>query len=318
VRTLFDGERELRSVSAADIERCKQGPQAAFWLDIEAPDDDDLRLLQESFHFHPLTIEDIQHQDQRPKLDNYDGYDFAVLMVGALSGATVSFREHHLFIAPRYVVTVHDQPEPSFQTLHERVADSPGATRRAPGFLAYLVMDVLVDATFGALEQLDESVDRLQDAILENASTQHLVELQELKHGVTEMRRVLGAQRDMFTRLVTHSLDKYDPETTAYYRDVYDHMLLQYESVDSLRDLLTGAMDVYLSMVSNRLNMTMKALTVIASVFLPLTFLTGFFGMNFGWLVSRIAGFEAFAIGLSVMLVSIVFQLWLFRRRGWI
>ena len=108
-----------------------------------------------------------------------------------------------------------------------------------------------------------------------------------MKHSAVEMRRILGAQRDMFQRLVTLSLEA-DRETTAYYRDVYDHIIRQYETVDSLRDLLTGAMDVYLSTVSNRLNMTVKALTVVASLFLPLTFLTGFFGMNFGWLVTRI------------------------------
>ena len=111
-----------------------------------------------------------------------------------------------------------------------------------------------------------------------------------MKHSAVEMRRILGAQRDMFQRLVTLSLEP-DRETTAYYRDVYDHIIRQYETVDSLRDLLTGAMDVYLSTVSNRLNMTVKALTVVASLFLPLTFLTGFFGMNFGWLVSRIGTF---------------------------
>jgi len=99
---------------------------------------------------------------------------------------------------------------------------------------------------------------------------------------------------------------------------VYDHVIRQYENVDSLRDLLTGAMDVYLSTVSNRLNVTMKTLTVVASVFLPLTFLTGFFGQNFGWLVGHIGGFPAFAIGISLMALSIVTQLVFFRRRGWI
>jgi magnesium transporter len=317
MRTLFDGEKKLHP-GVADVQHCLEKPTTFFWLDIQAPDADDIGLLRETFHFHPLTIEDIEHQNQRPKLDNYDGYDFVVMLVASLAGAEVTFREHHLYLAAQYVVSVHQDPEPAYAQLHDRVAELQGDLLHRPGFLAYLVMDVLVDATFDVLENLDESVDKLQDEILDEARTQQLVVLQDLKHGVTEMRRVLGAQRDMFQRLITHSIDRYDPETTAYYRDVYDHTLRQYESVDSLRDLMTGAMDVYLSMVSNRLNMTMKALTVIASVFLPLTFLTGFFGMNFGWLVNHIAGFEAFAVGLCVMLASVVVQLWLFRRRGWI
>jgi magnesium transporter len=121
----------------------------------------------------------------------------------------------------------------------------------------------------------------------------------------------------MFQRLVTLALEQ-DRETTAFYRDVYDHVIRQYETIDSLRDLLTGAMDVYLSMVSNRLNATVKALTVVASLFLPLTFLTGFFGENFAWLVGRIGSFTAFAIGLTLMVLSVVLQLVFFRRRGWI
>jgi len=179
------------------------------------------------------------------------------------------------------------------------------------------VMDSLVDATFGALESLDDSVDRLQDEILVDATISQLALLQDLKHDAVEMRRVLGAQRDMFQRMVTLSLDE-DRETTAYYRDVYDHIIRQYENVDSLRDLLTGAMDVYLSTVSNRLNVTMKALTVVASLFLPLTFLTGFFGMNFGWLVARIGSPFAFGATVAVMAISILTQLVFFKRRGWL
>jgi magnesium transporter len=318
VRTLFNAEKGRQPVSVSSVSSCLANAQEAFWLDIEAPDGDDYRLLEDTFHFHPLTIEDIQHQNQRPKLDTYEGYHFVVLFVAAFDGADVSFREHHLYLAPRYLVTVHQEPEPAFEKLHERINASPAASLHSSGFLAYLVVDVLVDVAFSALTSLDEAVDQLQDEILVDASTAHLVNLQRLKHGVTELRRIFGAQRDMFQRLVSHSLAQYDAETTAYYRDVYDHILRQSETVDSLRDLLTGAMDVYLSTVSNRLNLTMKALTVIASVFLPLTFLTGFFGMNFGWLVSRIDSPYAFAIGLTVMLISIVFQLWLFRRRGWI
>ncbi len=318
MRTLCNTGQGPQTVSAQDVERRLATGDGSFWLDIESPGEDDYRLLRDTFHFHPLTLEDVQHRNQRPKLENYEGYAFAVLMVAYLAEGDVGFREHHIYVAPHFVVTVHEAPEPAFENLHQRIADSPVATRHAPAFLAYLVMDVLVDATFDPLGQLDEAVDRLQDEILEDARTRQLAELQGLKHAATELRRVLGAQREMLQRLVTHSLDKYDAETTAYYRDLYDHMIRQYETVDSLRDLLTGAMDVYLSMVSTRLNLTTKALTVIASVFLPLTFLTGFFGMNFGWLVSRISGFEAFGIGLIVMMISIVVQLWLFRRRGWL
>jgi magnesium transporter len=317
MRTLFTADGHDREVAPSDVQQLLAAPHQVFWLDIQAPDDDDYRLLSDTFKFHQLTIEDVKHQNQRPKLDGYDGYVFAVVFVIALTGAEVSFREHHLYIAPDYLVTVHQPPEPSFETLNQRIAESPQSVCRKSSFLTYLVMDALVDTTFTALETLDESVDKLQDEVLQNANNAQLALLQDMKHSAVEMRRVLGAQRDMFQRLVTLSLEA-DRETTAYYRDVYDHIIRQYETVDSLRDLLTGAMDVYLSTVSNRLNMTGNALTVVASLFLPLTFLTGFFGMNFGWLVSRIGTGYAFIIGITIMAISILTQLFFFRRRGWI
>jgi magnesium transporter len=317
MRTLFTTDGHNREVAASDVQQLLAAPHQVFWLDIQAPDDDDYRLLSDTFKFHQLTIEDVKHQNQRPKLDGYDGYVFAVVFVIALTAEEVSFREHHLYIAPDYLVTVHLPPEPSFDKLNQRIAESPQSACRKSSFLTYLVMDALVDTTFTALETLDEAVDKLQDEVLQNANNAQLALLQDMKHSAVEMRRILGAQRDMFQRLVTLSLEA-DRETTAYYRDVYDHIIRQYETVDSLRDLLTGAMDVYLSTVSNRLNMTVKALTVVASLFLPLTFLTGFFGMNFGWLVSRIGTGYAFIIGITIMAISILTQLFFFRRRGWI
>ncbi len=317
MRTLFTADGHDREVAPSDVQQLLAAPHQVFWLDIQAPDDDDYRLLSDTFKFHQLTIEDVKHQNQRPKLDGYDGYVFAVVFVIALTGEEVSFREHHLYIAPDYLVTVHHPAEPSFDKLNQRIAESPQSACRKSSFLTYLVMDALVDTTFTALETLDEAVDTLQDEVLKDANNAQLALLQDMKHSAVEMRRILGAQRDMFQRLVTLSLEA-DRETTAYYRDVYDHIIRQYETVDSLRDLLTGAMDVYLSTVSNRLNMTVKALTVVASLFLPLTFLTGFFGMNFGWLVSRIGTGYAFIIGLSIMAISILTQLFFFRRRGWI
>jgi magnesium transporter len=317
MRTLFTAEGHQSKVDAAAVERLMAAPHDIFWLDIESPDDDDYRLLTDTFKFHQLTIEDVKHQNQRPKLDGYDGYVFAVVFVVGFAQNHVAFREHHLYIAPSFLVTVHLQPEPSYEKLNQRVAESPASVCRKAAFLTYLVMDSLVDATFGALESLDDSVDRLQDEILVDATTAQLALLQDLKHDAVEMRRVLGAQRDMFQRMVTLSLDE-DRETTAYYRDVYDHIIRQYENVDSIRDLLTGAMDVYLSTVSNRLNVTMKALTVVASLFLPLTFLTGFFGMNFGWLVARIGSPFAFGVVVAVMAISILTQLVFFKRRGWL
>ena len=289
------------------------------WLDIEAPTDDDFKLLEDGLKFHPLTIEDIQHQNQRPKLDEYPEYNFAVIFQAEWKGDEITLLEHHLFVGPNYLVTVHVEPSPVLTELQNRITKSPDLTNHQPAFLTYLVVDALVDATFPVLEQLDETVDELEDEITSKATPESLNRIYHLKHSVTELRRFLGAQRDVFQRLITHGIHLQQQDMTLYYRDVFDHIVRQYETVDGLRDLLSSAMDVYLSTVSNRLNATMKTLTAIASLFLPLSFLTGFYGMNFAYLTQVLeTPYNAFAVGIATMLAAIGIQLYFFRRRGWI
>jgi magnesium transporter len=302
---------------AARLKTCHED---GFWLDIQGPGDDDLKLLEKVFGFHHLTIEDIQHQDQRPKLEEYKGYTFIVLFTSALSSAgELTFLEHHMFVSKDYLVTVHDEPAEILIELAARVKHSPELTKGNPGFLTYLVVDQLVDSLFPLLETLDDRIDSLEDRILEYATPELLAEIYKLKHQVIELRKFIGAQRDLFQRLITHSMDIHGEELTLYWRDVHDHLIRQYETVDSLRDLLTGAMDVYLSTVSNRLNNTMKALTVVSSLFLPLSFLTGFFGMNFLYLTGTLeVSNQSFVIGIGIMVFSVLVQIYFFKRRGWI
>jgi magnesium transporter len=300
--------------------RLKVCHEDGFWLDIQGPNDNDLHLLENVFGFHHLTIEDIQHQDQRPKLEEYHGYTFIVIFTGSFAAnGDIQFREHHMFVSKDYLVTVHDDPAEILVELAARVKHSPELTKGNPGFLTYLVIDQLVDSLFPILETLDDRIDNLEDRILEEATPELLAEIYKLKHQVIELRKFIGAQRDLFQRLITHSMDIHGEELTLYWRDVHDHLIRQYETVDSLRDLLTGAMDVYLSTVSNRLNNTMKALTVVSSLFLPLSFLTGFFGMNFLYLTGTLeVSTESFAVGIGIMVLSVLVQIYFFKRRGWI
>ena len=303
-----------------NITRCFTGAKDdGFWLDIENPDEVDYRLLEEGFKFHPLTIEDIKHQQQRPKVDEYPDYNFTVIFQVLWENDEVVLREHHLYIGPHFLITVHQEHSPAILEVHDRIAKSPELTKGQPAFLTYLVIDALVDSTFPALARLDDSVDVLEDDIIAKATSELLDRIYHLKHSVVEVRRLLGAQRDVFQSLITHGIHLQQSDMTLYYRDVYDHIVRQYETVDALRDHLTSAMDVYLSTVSNRLNQTTKTLTVIASLFLPLSFLTGFYGMNFLFLTQVLeTPYLAFAAGLGTMLVSIGIQLLFFRRRGWI
>ena len=319
-RHLISTQGPLVDAQAESITACLAEGKQGFWLDIENPDDSDYELLEKTFKFHPLALEDIRHQNQRPKLDEYTGYVFVVLFTAEFDGERIQIREQHLFLSPQYLVSVHLEPSPPLDRLRERIKANPDLAHRNLPFLFYLVVDQLVDAIFPVIDQVDDATERLEESIVLKAEPASLGRLTNLKRAVIDLRKVLGAQRDVFQRLTTHTVGlEGGQDMTIYYRDVYDHIIRQYETVDSLRDLLTSAMDVYLSTVSNRLNQVITRLTVFATLFLPLTFITGFFGMNFAWLVAHIAPAWTFwVLAVGVMLATTALQLLYYRRRGWI
>ncbi len=243
-------------------------------------------------------------------------------------GNRVQIREHHLFLSSQYLVSVHLEPSNPLNRLRERIKANPDLTHRNLAYLFYLVVDQLVDSLFPVIDHLDDETDELEARILRRPDTTALTDLSDLKRTVVDLRKVLGAQRDVFQRLTTSALGDateggglsadFPREMSIYYRDVYDHLVRQYETVDSLRDVLSSAMDVYLSTVSNRLNLRITRLTVFATLFLPLTFLTGFFGMNFGALVGHITAGWQFWLAVAFMLALTGGQLLYYRRVGWL
>jgi magnesium transporter len=317
VRTLVMQDGEAREVSVEEV-RERLGRSERFWLDVEGPETADYELLLEGFRFHPLTVEDVQLQNQRPKLDEFRDYKFAVLFTAVLEGEELRFREHHLYLSHEFLVSIHHQPSAPLEELRGRIADSRDMTRGEIGFVQYLVVNALVDSMFPTLDRLDETIDAMEDGVVLRTDRSTMSRISGLRHQVAELRRILGPQRDVFQRLLSHFLEHARDELTLYWRDVYENLIRQYEEVDSLRDLLSGTMDVYLSTVSNQQNNTMKQLTVITTVFLPLNFLTGFFGMNFAFLVAKTASPVAFWLGLALMLGAVALQLYLFRSRRWL
>ena len=186
--------------------------------------------------------------------------------------------------------------------------------------LLYTVVDALADSFFPGLARLDDRIDELENGVLQKPDDAQLQQIFILKRRLVNWRKVITPERDTFARLVTGvvAIPGMTPEMERYYRDVYDHLIRISDLVDSYRDLLTGAMDVYLSTVSNRLNEVMKRLTIVAAIFMPLTWITGFFGMNFGWLTGHMGSgpsFLGFALASQVAAVGVMFVI--FRRRGW-
>jgi magnesium transporter len=288
-----------------------------FWLDLWQPGGEDFEILRDVFRFHPLAVEDSQQFEQRAKLDDYDDFVFIVIY-GAVPDDD-RLVEVHCFYSERYLVTVHRDDAPAFAEIRARY-DKRQKPIEQPSLLLYRIIDGLVDSFFPILAAFDDRIDELENAIFLRADDRQLQEIFQMKRLLVGMRKAVTPQRDMFASLMggVAELPGLDEEDERYFRDVYDHLIRISDLIDSYRDLLTGAMDVYLSTVSNRLNAVMKQLTVIATVFLPLTFITGFFGQNFGWLVRHISGWPVFlALGIGVELATVFALLAFFRRRGW-
>ena len=293
-----------------------------FWLDLVGMDEDTgSALLRDTFGFHPLAIEDAEHFGQRPKIDTYDDFVYIVVFGVAPAGDLV---EVHCFYSERFLVTVRRGKCPAFDELRQRLRLGAGRRHDHPVdhvMVLYRVIDSLIDAYFPVLASFDDSIDDLEDEILKQPTDEQLGRLFDMKRSLIGLRKVVTPQRDMFSALVAgvEQLPAMTPEGERYFRDLYDHLIRISDLVDSYRDLVTSAVDTHLSTVSNRLNVVMKQLTIIATIFLPLSFLTGFFGQNFGWMVNRLTSLPVFlAVGIGIQVVVAGGLLVLFRKRGWL
>jgi magnesium transporter len=285
-----------------------------FWLDLADPDAATLDALARRLGWHPLALEDTQHFGQRPKLDRYGDHMLIVFYGVSGAGDEPTPIEVHLLVSGDWVVTVRRQPAEALDALRGRMVGDPEEQ-----FVVYRILDALTDTFFPVLETIDDAIDELEDAIVLRPDDAQLQRVFHLKRTLVTLRRIVTPQRDLTARTIDQlqELPGLDPATHDWFRDVYDHLIRVSDTLDSYRDLLTSTMDVYLSTVSNRLNVVMKQLTLVATVFLPITALTGFFGQNFGWLVRNVDSlwaFLVFGVGGAVLSCAVLFT-WFRRNR---
>lgn len=291
-----------------------------FWLDLTDPGKDEIDALGEIFSFHPLALEDMLKRGQRPKLDDFGDYMFLVYHgVGEVEdGSQIALEEVHAFLSGGYIVTSHQGRCSALEEARERLeAKSP----RSEQFVIYRVLDGLTDTFFPVLDRLDERMERLDGEIFDRPLPSQLEEITTLRRELVALRRVVTPQRDLLARGVDDILEipGLEADSRNYFRDVYDHAIRISDQIDSYRDLLAGTRDAYLSVVSNRLNQITKQLTVVATIFLPLSFVVGFFGQNFKWLVEGIGSEVDFLIlGIGSLLLSVVGLLIWFRRGSYL
>jgi magnesium transporter len=310
-------------LEASDLDQVTGQLQAHqfFWLDLHNPTPDQLSQLTELLHLHPLTVEDVSTFTEHPKREHYEGY-VSLVVYGvdqqAAAGARL-LREVHMLVSGDWVVTLHPTPFVVLDELRARVRQEP-PPREQP--LIFEILDAVLSSYVPVLDRVDDAIDELEQDLIDRPTEQGLQRIFSLKRDLIAMRRVVPPMRDFFARdadEITH-LPGMEPDDTLYFRDLYDTLVRTSELIDSYRDLLSGATDMYLSTVANRQGEISKQLTIIATIFLPLTFLTGFFGQNFAFLTGHIqnTAWSFFGLGLGLLLVSIVGFWVFFRRKGWL
>ncbi len=312
---------EVVEASLESLEDFRARPGEALWVDILGPTPEALAHLAEAFGLHPLAVEDALKRSQRPKAEEYDRHLFISTHAARLRGAgghDVALDEIDIFFGEGFLITSHGGAAHAVDDARRRVMNSSPQLRSSPGYALYAVLDAVVDSYFPVLDALDDYTERLEDSLFRHPAPRTLDRLFASRRALLHLRRVAAPQRDMINLLARHQTRLIDQALGAYFRDIYDHLLRITDQIDTHRDLLAGALDIYVGMASNRLSEVMKVLTMITAVFASLAVITGIYGMNFERALPPFAWRYGFAAVLGTMAASVAVMVVLFRRQRWL
>lgn len=323
IRATDYDEGELLETEHDDVRDVWSGrdSDSVTWINVDGLHDLDLvRDVGEHFGLHPLVVEDIVHVGQRPKEEEYDGYLYVVLPMLAWDPSTGGVEDEQLsvIVGPRWIITFQERVGDAFEPVRERLRSAKGRIRsRGPDYLAYALIDAVVDRYYEVLEGVGDLTEVLELEVLDNPTAASMNKLHHLKRELVALRRAVWPVRDVMNGLIRADTPLLHDETKVFLRDVYDHSVQVIESVEALRDVASGAVDLYLSNVSYRTNEVMKVLTIMASIFIPLTFMAGIYGMNFEYMPELAVPWAYPALWVAMITVAgglIVY----FRRKGWL
>lgn len=283
----------------------------------------DLHKLGEMFHLHALALEDVLNTGQRPKFDVYGDQVFVVMSLPVPRGDRHDVEQISLFVGKEFIVSFHNGENDPFVPLRKRLANHVGRIRsKEIDYLLYSILDIIIDQGFPVLEVLGERIEEVEVELLEGPTKETLAKIHGLKRELLLLRRMLWPQREIINGLAREDLELVQVQTRPYFRDCYDHTVHIMDLIESYRDMTASMLDVYLSSVSNKLNETMKVLTVISTIFIPLTFIVGVYGMNFDptrspWSMPELSWYYGYPAVWAVMLGLAGAMLVLFKRKNW-
>lgn len=296
-------------------------PDNITWVDVQGFGDEQLiREIGELFSIHPLAMEDVVNMPQRPKVELYDSQVLIITRMVSMKGqATVDMEQVTLVMGESYVLTFQERYGDVLDPVRERIRTGQGRPirRNGSGYLSYAIIDTIVDAYYPVLEALGDHLELLEDIVVENPAGDVLRQLNRTKNMLVNLRRAIWPQREAVNSLIRDDNALIDDEVRVFLRDTYDHCVQTAEVVEMYREMATGLMNTYLSSIANRTNEVMKVLTIMASVFIPLTFLAGIYGMNFDHMPELHVWWAYPLIWLTMLLVG-VGMMGFFWKKGWI
>jgi len=298
-----------------------KGGESVSWINVTGIHD--LNIIEElgrCFNLHPLLLEDVVNTEQRPKLDDYEDYLYIVMKMFYLDDATrqVQPEQLSLVLMPGLVLSLQEFEKDVFDPVRERIRRAKGRIRTSGAdYLAYALIDTIVDHYFHLFEDLGDQVDVLQETVLADPQPKTLHEIQRLKKEMLFLRKSIWPLREVVSALIRGESALIGQDVIVYLRDVYDHTIQVIDTVETYRDMLSGMLDIYLSSVSNRMNEVMKVLTIIATIFIPMTFLAGVYGMNFKW-IPELEWKWSYPLFWVVVIVIFILMLRYFKRKNWL
>ncbi len=297
-------------------------PGGLLWVDFcDESDETCERIMREVFHFHPLAIDDALRESHVPKLDDWESYLYLVLHAVSFDPAAeeqLATQELDIFAGPTYIVTHREQHIEPLERVWASCGKDNRLTARGAARLLYHLVDEVIAGHMPAVDAIDAELERIEEQILSPGSADALSDVLRIKRSLLHLRRIVAPQRETLNRLARDEIASIGRDERIYFRDVYDHLVRLYDISEGLRDLAAGMLDTHLSVVNNRMNQVMKTFTLITTLFMPISFITGFFGMNFFTAQSPPAGatgriaFVAVCVGM--VLVPLLMYLWLRRR----
>jgi len=323
IRIIDYDEAQTQEKEAKTVEECfpfKEKPTVT-WINIDGLHQVDIiEKIGKHFDIHPLVLEDIVNTGQRPKMEDSKDYIFIVLKmlhyhekVSEIQAEQVS-----IVLGSNFIISFQESEGDVFDHIRARIRDAKGRIRRAGAdYLAYALVDAIVDNYFTILEKLGESIEDLEEELVANPKEETLQQIHILKREMVFLRKSVWPLREVISGLERGESSLIHESTGIYLRDVYDHTIQVMDTVESFRDMVSGMLDIYLSSISNRMNVVMKVLTIIATIFIPLTFVAGIYGMNFKFMPELEWHWGYFAV-LVIMAIVVVFMVFYFRRKGWL